>query len=90
VNSGSAGFEFGFPVDDAFVLNHGIIWISILRMTTDGSRSMRLMPSKVAPDTKARRALLEALRAAAAGKATTGPEAARSQDFLYYGDGLPG
>jgi len=31
-----------------------------------------------------------AVRASAAGKATTGPNAARSQDFLYGEDGLPG
>jgi hypothetical protein len=38
---------------------------------------------------KSRRALLEAVRAAGAAKAKTGPNAARSQDFLYGDDGLP-
>ena len=36
-----------------------------------------------------RRLLLEAARASAAPKATPGPDAARSQDFLYGDDGLP-
>jgi prevent-host-death family protein len=36
-----------------------------------------------------RRALLERLRAAAADKVTEGPDAARSQDFLYDEFGLP-
>ena len=36
-----------------------------------------------------RRALMEALRASAR-NATQGPPAARSQDFLYDEDGLPG
>jgi len=40
-------------------------------------------------DKTSRRALLEALRAGAA-DASPGPDAARSQDFLYGGDGLPG
>jgi prevent-host-death family protein len=36
-----------------------------------------------------RRALLEKLRAIAADKMTEGPDAARSQDFLYDEFGLP-
>jgi hypothetical protein len=32
---------------------------------------------------------MEAARASAAARATAGPEAARSQDFLYGDDGLP-
>jgi len=34
--------------------------------------------------------LLEAVRASGAAKAAAGPDAARSQDFLYGDDGLPG
>jgi len=40
-------------------------------------------------DAAARRALMEKIRASASAKATQGPEAARSQDFLYDGDGMP-
>jgi hypothetical protein len=47
------------------------------------------VPVRVAPDRKSRRALLDAVRAAGAAKATAGPDAARSQDFLYDDDGLP-
>jgi hypothetical protein len=40
-------------------------------------------------DPKARRKLLEAVRMSGAARATSGPDAARSQDFLYGEDGLP-
>jgi len=40
-------------------------------------------------DPEARRKALEAIRAAARGKAKPGPRAARSQDFLYDEFGLP-
>lgn len=59
-------------------------------LTRHGHGVVRLVPLKAAPDKKTRRALLEAVRASAAGKATAGPTAARSQDFLYGDDGLPG
>ena len=36
-----------------------------------------------------RAAILEEVRAQSAGKATPGPSAERSQDFLYDDDGLP-
>lgn len=49
-----------------------------------------IAPIKTASDRKSRLALLEAVRAIAAAKAAPGPNAARSQDFLYGGDGLPG
>jgi hypothetical protein len=48
------------------------------------------VPVKAAVDKKSRRELLEAVRASAARKVTAGPTAARSQDFLYGDDGLPG
>jgi hypothetical protein len=38
---------------------------------------------------KSRKALLEAVRISAAARATAGPSAARSQDFLYGADRLP-
>lgn len=59
-------------------------------LTRHGHAAVRLVPVKAAPDRKSRRALLQAVRASAAMKATTGPSAARSQDFLYGDDGLPG
>lgn len=59
-------------------------------LTRHGQAAVRLVPVKTVPDRKSRRALLEAVRAAAAGKATAGESAARSQDFLYGDDGLPG
>ena len=45
-------------------------------------------PVKAVGTRKARRALLETIRAAGANKATSGPRAARSQDFLYGGNGF--
>lgn len=57
-------------------------------LTRHGHAAVRLTPVKSAPDRRARRALLQAVRASAA-KATSGPDAARSQDFLYDDEGLP-
>ncbi len=59
-------------------------------LTRHGHVAVRLVPVKAALDRKSRRALLEAARTAGAAKATGGPSAARSQDFLYGEDGLPG
>lgn len=59
-------------------------------LTRHGHAAVRLVPVKAAPDRKSRRALLEAVRTSAAAKVATGPSAARSQDFLYDDDGLPG
>jgi len=59
-------------------------------LTRHGHAAVRLVPVRVAPDRKSRRALLEGVRASAAAKATSGPGAARSQDFLHGDDGLPG
>jgi prevent-host-death family protein len=58
-------------------------------LTRHGHPAVRLTPVKLAPDSKARRALLDSVRAAALAKASPGPTAARSQDFLYDEDGLP-
>ena len=58
-------------------------------LTRHGQAAVRLVPVKVAPSHKARRALIDAVRASGAAKATAGPDAARSQDFLYDDDGLP-
>ncbi|MBW8842894.1 MAG: type II toxin-antitoxin system prevent-host-death family antitoxin [Sphingomonadales bacterium] len=59
-------------------------------LTRHGHAAVRLVPIKPVADAKSRRALLDTVRAAAARKATAGPHAARSQDFLYGEDGLPG
>ena len=59
-------------------------------LTRHGHAAVRLVPIKAIRDRKSRGALLDALRSAAATKAASGPSAARSQDFLYGNDGLPG
>jgi prevent-host-death family protein len=59
-------------------------------LTRHGHAAVRLVPIKAIRDRKSRVALLDALRSAAATKAASGPSAARSQDFLYGNDGLPG
>ena len=58
-------------------------------LTRHGQPAVRLVAVKATPDRETRRALLEELRAAGARKATKGPSAARSQDFLYDEYGLP-
>lgn len=59
-------------------------------LTRHGKPAVRLVPERPKPDRAAKRAVLEAVRASAAAKAKPGPDAARSQDFLYDDDGLPG
>lgn len=59
-------------------------------LTRHGHPSVRLVPIQAVPDRKTRRALLEAARTSGGLRATPGPSAARSQDFLYGDDGLPG
>jgi len=59
-------------------------------LTRHGQAAVRLVPVRMARlDVRARRTLLEAVRAAGAAKARPGPSAARSQDFLYDENGLP-
>ena len=58
-------------------------------LTRHGPPAVRLVPLQARPTAKSRRALMEAVQASAATKATTGPTAARSQDFLYGDDGMP-
>jgi prevent-host-death family protein len=58
-------------------------------LTRHGHAAVRLVPVKAASDRKSRGILLQAVRASAAEKATGGPIAARSQDFLYDDSGLP-
>lgn len=57
-------------------------------LTRHGRPVVRLAPVKAPVDREARRRLLEELRTGG-GKASPGPCAARSQDFLYDEDGLP-
>jgi prevent-host-death family protein len=59
-------------------------------LTRHGHPAVRLVPVKMTPDRKSRRELLEAARISGSAKAKPGPNAARSQDFLYKDDGLPG
>ncbi|WP_158814511.1 type II toxin-antitoxin system Phd/YefM family antitoxin [Methylocapsa sp. S129] len=59
-------------------------------LTRHGQPAARLVAVKAAMDRKSRRALLEAARRSGSAKAKAGPGAARSQDFLYGDDGLPG
>ncbi len=59
-------------------------------LTHDGRPRIRLQPVDRATKAASRRALLEELQRSARLNATPGPSAARSQDFLYDEDGLPG
>ena len=59
-------------------------------LTRHGHAAVRLVPVTPTPDRRSRRVLLDSVRAAGAEKARPGPSAARSQDFLYGDDGLPG
>jgi len=58
-------------------------------LTRRGHEIVRLVAVAPAPGLKSRRALMEKVRATAAAKALPGPDAARSQDFLYGDDGMP-
>jgi prevent-host-death family protein len=58
-------------------------------LTRHGQPAARLVPIKAPANQVSRRAVLEAARAAGAARATAGPSAARSQDFLYGDDGMP-
>ena len=56
-------------------------------LTRHGHAAVRLVPVRTIPDRAARRAVIDAVRGSA--RAEAGPNAARSQDFLYDEDGLP-
>lgn len=60
-------------------------------LTRHGHPVARLVPATAKPkhDPETRRKILEDIMASARGKATPGPSAARSQDFLYDEYGLP-
>ena len=55
-----------------------------------GQVVVRLVPVDASIAPAARRKLLHAVRASGTAKALSGENAARSQDFLYDADGLPG
>jgi prevent-host-death family protein len=57
-------------------------------LTRHGQPAARLV-EKAVLDRKARRKLLQAVRVSGASKASEGPDAARSHDFLYDKNGLP-
>ena len=59
-------------------------------LTRHGRDSVRLTSIRTVLDRQARRRLLDEIRTSGAANATPGPDAARSQDFLYDGGGLPG
>jgi prevent-host-death family protein len=58
-------------------------------LTRHGHPAVRLAPVRRLVDIEARRALIERVRKAGGAKASPGPSAARSQDFLYGDDGMP-
>lgn len=59
-------------------------------LTRHGHAAVRLVAVNAVPDGQARKTLLAEIRAEAAAKVAAGPNATRSQDFLYDDDGLPG
>ena len=58
-------------------------------LTRHGHAVVRLAPIAAPVTALARRRLLDDIRAAGAARARPGPDAARSQDFLYGEEGLP-
>ena len=58
-------------------------------LTRHGKPAARLVPATATTDPKRRRAILDAALKAGAERAVQGPDAARSQDFLYDEAGLP-
>ena len=58
-------------------------------LTREGGTAVRLVPIAVRPTPAEKRALMESVRASGRLSATEGPDAARSQDFLYDENGLP-
>jgi len=59
-------------------------------LTRHGREVARLVPISRPRTPADRRAVLETARRAGAKARSEGPDAARSQDFLYGDDGLPG
>ena len=59
-------------------------------LTRHGQPTVRLVPVRAVTDAESRGAILDKARAMAAASLLPGPTAARSQDFLYDDDGMPG
>ena len=59
-------------------------------LTRHGKPAARIVPMAPVATGAARKLLVERLQRSAARNLHRGPEAARSQDFLYGHDGLPG
>ncbi len=59
-------------------------------LTRHGHPAVRLTPVRRPLDGLQMHAFLAAIGEVASAKATPGPDAARSQDFLFGEDGLPG
>lgn len=59
-------------------------------LTRHGRDAVRLVPMKPAQTPEERLAIIRDISRRASAKAKPGPCAARSQDFLYDEDGLPG
>lgn len=59
-------------------------------LTRHGRPAARIVPIETKPDRARRMAVIDKVRAAAIARGPDGgPDAARSQDFLYDEDGLP-
>ena len=58
-------------------------------LTRHGQAVVRLVAIQARPSAKSRAEIIAAVRARAASKISAGPDAARSQDFLYDDKGLP-
>jgi prevent-host-death family protein len=58
-------------------------------LTRHGHAAVRLVPAQRPRTLEDRKALIDRLSASASAKATPGPCAARSQDWLYDENGLP-
>ena len=59
-------------------------------LTRHGRSAARLVPATSPPDERARRALIDSVRAAAKHRIKPGPTAARSQNFLHDDGASPG
>lgn len=58
-------------------------------LTRHGQPAVRLVPVRKIVDPATRGRVIEEVMRSARRRATPGPDAARSQDFLYGDDGLP-
>lgn len=58
-------------------------------LTRHGQPVARIVAAKPKPTAAEKRAIIEEIVKASRGQATPGPDAARSQDYLYDENGLP-